>query len=194
MEFSFGDSLLEQGAQAASIFSTLLILIAIWQISQERRTAAAQFLIDLNAQWDAEAMIQARFLLRQRKEKLTAELIRDLRAAGRRVDRQALETTLAMRFASHMVLLRTAADESSELEYRGLINVFGFFEAAGLMVRRRYVDKSLILDLFSGPAIDTYVCMHQWVAAVEREPGMAKGFFANAIWLGKQARRVAKLQ
>jgi hypothetical protein len=70
------------------------------------------------------------------------------------------------------------------------MSICGFFETAGLMVKRGYVPAEDLINLFGGPLGIVSTCYRAHIQERQKETGVLAGLYEHALELGAVVRSV----
>lgn len=170
-------------ALVLAIAAVLTLFFAFVQIRQQTRQAKASFLFDLDTMWESTEFAVARadfFTLRRETEKQVEEDNKEKPA-------QQVILLLAEEFSQKLYNMR---DEDTE-RYLGLLKLCGFFETAGLLVRRNYVSADDIIGLYGGSIRRLFEVMDIHLQKRREEPGMPAGYFEHFRYLAQKTKKTA---
>jgi hypothetical protein len=162
-----------------TIVAVVTAVFAAVQLWIGTRIYQATLLLELDARWDSQELRDARKLFAKMGEDIT----KIVSNANPLANDGAKEALLRAEWTKVLRDMRT----QSEAEYLKLIGWCGFFETVGLMVKRRYISRSDIIDLFEGPLVDLDRTFRNHFEEREKEMGVPAGLFEHALLLSKSA-------
>jgi hypothetical protein len=166
---------------ATAIFTAIQVRMLADAQRQEYKLARAQFLLELDKKWDSTEMWEARTVFTQMVADTTS-LVGRQNPMAREEERH---TECQRVFAETLATMRT----NNYRDYRMLLRMCGFFETAGLMVKKRYASPNDIMALFRGPIIEIDMCFRKHIDDRAREMGVPNGLFENALFLCDLAKK-----
>lgn len=168
--------------QAAAWVATAIgAILTGWQLRRQARQARAAFLLDLFRQW------QALIGPRTAQSAFNAACERELLA--RHAKLSDAERQVKLRELAHDELGRMENDPSRTSERQNLLELLGFFEHVGLMVRRGYLAFEDVDGLLHGPILAADVHCRGHIEEVRKRSGVPPGLHENFIYLADRAGR-----
>ncbi|MEM7059173.1 MAG: hypothetical protein AAF557_16430 [Pseudomonadota bacterium] len=151
------------------------------QIDHSVNNSNALLLMELDKRWDSEDMKEARkkfFLIR---EEINESVGKDnaLKNDQSRIDAQ------KKLWSEKLGGLRQHDQE----EYLTIMSIMSFFETAGLMVHRGYIDKDDVRELLLGPVLQIENCFGPHILEREKETGVTEGLFKHARKLCREIQK-----
>lgn len=173
--------------QIVAWFAQILVLgalaVAAWnarlQIRQSTKATNARLMLDLDMRWDSPDMQETRRLFGDTNSDLVAIVSNDFPQAND----AAREQKVREKWTEHLRNLR----EQDVQNYTKLMSMCGFFETVGLMVKKNYVSKSDMLDLFEGPIVAIGRCYGGHIEERSKEMGVPKGLYEHALEICENA-------
>jgi hypothetical protein len=166
--------------QGAAWFGAVLAaVVAVMALLQRVDQARATFLLHLDDHWN-----------RIRDARDVWRTIQNEIATRAKIDHSAYRDKHRME-----ELRRMCGAKMNELKtsnpgyYWSLFECIGFFETAGLMVRRGYVPLSDMVGNFKGPILDVDIMFLEHIAELQKLPEYEPGLFENALFLAQWTKR-----
>ena len=143
--------------------------------------AHAEFLLALDTRWDGAEMTACRSAIIKLRDSIHDEV-----AKGHPQAADARRNNIAgEKFSEKLQEIREQKFE----EYQVLMRICGFFETAGLMVKRGYVKSDDIVSLFKGPILVIDTCYRKNIDLRSQETGVPNGMYEHALFLCEQANK-----
>jgi hypothetical protein len=166
-------------AFGTAIFAGIQLRVIRRSRLETLKTAKATFLLELDRRWDSAEMIQTRErFVRLRddvKKKVSSENAVENPEERRRVMQEEFHKSLS------------PMKEINYKEYLSILRMCGFFETVSLMVKREYVDRRDIIDLFRGPMEQIDMCFPKHIKECQKEVDVTPGLYEHALSLCKVA-------
>jgi len=158
--------------------------IQLWMIrshrKQEVRLANATFLLELDRRWDSPEMGQTRDLLLKLRDDISKLVSSKFPLAS--------DAERSERIRDEFAVILRQMREQDRVQYLVLLRICGFFETAGLMVKKGFISEDVILSLFKGPVLSIDTCFRAHIEERQKEMGVPKGFFEHALDLCDRAK------
>lgn len=135
--------------------------------------ARATFLLELDRRWDGTEMVAARKLL----SKTLGEAKETVSRANHLANDGERERLVGIEFSRTLAALRSTDTDA----YQALMSICGFFETAGLMVKRGYVPADDLISLFGGPLATAGTCYRSHIQDRQNETGVLAGLYEHAL-------------
>jgi len=157
----------------------LIAVIALVALRQRVSQARANFLLQLFERW--ESLSEPRKKMNAKYDAIKKDFFKE---QAEFQDQQVLKD-LREECKLHVDRMRT----KNKPLYDQLIQYIGFFEAAGVMVRNRYIPLGIIIQLYKGPIFDVDVMFQLHIKEWQKRKGVPPGLFRNLLYLIKRTRR-----
>ncbi len=142
---------------------------------QRLRIANATLLMELDHRFDSKELDAARNLIMQINEEISVEISGAYPLANEEEKVQRIVVEWTTRLASMRA--------NDRPKYSSLLQIGGFFETVGMMVKREYVSKDDALGLFMGPIIMFGRNFKPHINERQNEAGVPDGMFEHALYL-----------
>lgn len=140
----------------------------------------ATLLLELDARWEGQALLDSRKIVTEIKEELTEKIGQD----HPRLDDVHKAEKLGQEFGK-----RLAETRSGDLgKYLLIMRFCGFFETVGLMVDRGYMPLTEMDRLFRGPILTVDACFRTHISARQNETGVPVGLYEHALSLADRVK------
>lgn len=132
------------------VFAVALVgaILTVRQLKAIKRQAQATFLFELDKMWESQEFAEAR----TRFEKLRKDAEDEVRNLHPSLDAGSREREIQKTVSATLEGLR----HSNMAEYVFIMKLCGFYETAGMLVKRQYVDFADIYGLYGGSILRLY--------------------------------------
>lgn len=165
---------------ATAVIALAGVFFAGIQLRAVRLVSQATLLLELDSRFDSQELRDARNLFATMREDIT-KIVSGKHPLS---SDDAKRTLCAEQWREILGKMRTEDEE----RYLKLIGWCGFFETVGMMVKKRYIAKKDVLDLFKGPLVDLDQAFRLHIEERSNETGVPKGLFEHALNLSKAAK------
>lgn len=162
---------------------------------ESAKFAKANFLLQLNNQFQSPPFIEARADFKTTRGKLEEKI--QERDDYDKKTREELEAILAQSFSDHLYALRGHENQNERKKYGGMLNLCGFYENAAVLIKSKCIELDELTDLYGGAIVELHDCLRKHIE-IEREKFESKGkpgYFANFTELAASvAPRLVELE